>query len=162
MDKAVWTIPAVAMKKDREHIVPLSRQALAILRAMKQINGVGPYVFGLGKPVSPQTCKRVAQRVGWHDRHVAHGFRVMASTILHGQTEHGFRPQDGGKALPYYRAIEAQLAHRNSLAALSGVDARVSRAYDRNELLPIYVELMQWWADRLDIMASGLRLVAAS
>jgi hypothetical protein len=82
----------------------------------------------------------------------------MASTILHGETEHAFRPHD----LTAYRAIEEQLAHRNSLAERAGVDARVARAYDRNEPSPVRIELMQWWADRLDLMASGLRLVAAS
>jgi hypothetical protein len=83
LDRALWTIPAEAMKMDREHVVPLSRQALAILRAMKQI-GVRPYVFGVGKPLSRQTFTLLSERIGWADRHTAHGFRAMASTILHG------------------------------------------------------------------------------
>jgi integrase len=158
MEAASWTIPAIAMKKDREHIVPLSRQALAILRTMRAINGDGEYVFGGHRAPSSQTFRLLAERIGWHDRHVAHGFRAMASTILHGDGEHGFRPGD----LNAYRAIEEQLAHANSLAELSGVARKSAGPYDRNDMMPLRVELMGWWADRLDLMRTGLRVVEAA
>jgi integrase len=164
MDKALWTIPAAKMKKDRKHLVPLSRQALAILRAMQPSTCCGPYVFtGTGKPLSRQTFRALSQRIGWAGRHTAQGFRSTASTILHNSaSEHGFRPPDAGLALDYYRAIEEQLAHRNSLAKISGVAAHSSRPYDRNDMMAIRTELMQFWADRLDMMASDLRLVGAA
>jgi integrase len=162
MDRALWTIPAAKMKKNREHVVPLSRQALAVLRAILPITGSGRYVFTGHGGLAVNTWARLTGRIGWGRRHTAHGFRAMASTILHGPTEHGFRPADGGMALTYYRAIEEQLAHRNSLAEVSGISAASARPYDRNTSMAIRVELMQWWADRLDIMRAGLRLVAAA
>jgi hypothetical protein len=82
----------------------------------------------------------------------------MASTILHGETVHAFRPHD----LMAYRAIEEQLAHKGAMEEISGVSAKSAGPYDRNKLPAIRVELMQHWADRLDIMASGLRLVEAA
>jgi integrase len=159
MDQALWTIPAEAMKKDRDHVVPLTRQAMAILRAMFPITGSLRYVFSTtGNPLSRQTFTLLAQRIGWADRHVAHGFRAMASTILHGESEHAFRPGD----LNAYRAIEEQLAHANSLAELSGISARSSGPYDRNKMMAIRTELMVWWADRLDMMRTQLRVVEAA
>lgn len=162
MDKALWTIPAAKMKKNREHLVPLSRQALAILRRMHAITGGQRYVFAGYHALAVNTWPRLAERIGWHGRQTAHGFRAMASTILHGPTGHGFRPRDGGMALTYYRAIEEQLAHRNSLAEVSGISAASARPYDRNTSMAIRVELMQWWADQIDIMSAGLRLVGAA
>jgi integrase len=158
MDRAMWTIPAAFMKKDRPHIVPLSRQALAILRTMRAAGGVGPYVFGGIKPASNRMFKLLAERIGWHNRMTAHGFRAMASTILHGDGEHGFRPGD----LNAYRAIEEQLAHRNGLASVSGIARKSSGPYDRNDMMALRIELMAWWADRLDLMAAGLRVAEAA
>jgi hypothetical protein len=84
----------------------------------------------------------------------------MASTILHGEGEHGFRPGD----LCAYRAVEEALAHANSMAKVSGVNARSAAPYDRNDMIvgPARIELMQWWADRLDLMRAGLRVVEAA
>jgi hypothetical protein len=67
---------------------------------------------------------------------------------------HAFRPHD----LTAYRAIEEQLAHRNSLAEVSGISAKSSGPYDRNKMPAMRAELMQWWADRVDVMRDGARL----
>ena len=152
MDKALWTIPAAKMKENREHVVPLSRQALAILRRMLVITGGQRYVFGGFVVLPVNSWPRLAERIGWHGRHTSHGFRTCASTLLHGDSEHGFRPVDARDAIKYDRSIEVQLAHGNP--------DKIAAIYNRNDMMRIRTELMQWWADRLDAMASGLRLAA--
>jgi integrase len=156
-DKALWTISGSKMKMDRPHTVSLSRQALTILRAMQPITGGQQYVFssygGLA-PLGHVAFFRVIRRVGWGDRHSAHGFRSTASTLLRGDTEHAFRPADIRDAERCKEAIELQLAHGNP--------DKIEAAYNRNDMMRIRAELMRWWADRIDLMRDGerLRLIA--
>ena len=135
--KAVWRIPADKMKMDSPHIVPLSSQALQILKEIRQFNGSYRYVFvspvSKIKPLSENTLNMGLKRLGFGDRMVSHGFRHTASTILHENISmHGFHSE----------IIERQLAH----AERNGVKA----AYNHAEYLKERTELMQWWAGFLD------------
>lgn len=127
-----WRIPAERMKMRRDHVVPLARQVVALLRdAQAQTGGAGLVLPGLkGKPIGENTLNRALRSLGY-DQHtmVAHGFRSVASTRLN---ELGERPD----------LIEAQLAH---------VEKSASRAaYQRSEFLPERRAMMQRWADECD------------
>jgi len=144
LDEARWTIPAERMKMKTPHIVPLSRQAVEVLRALKQITGNGPFVFAGArdkkKPISNNTILYALYRLGYRDRMTGHGFRGLASTILN---EHEFDEAH----------IELQLAHtkRNKVAA----------AYNHAKYLKQRTEMMQWWADYLDAqLAKGRKALA--
>jgi integrase len=145
LDEARWTIPAERMKMKTPHIVPLSRQAVEVLRALKQITGNGPFVFAGArdkkKPISNNTILYALYRLGYRDRMTGHGFRGLASTILN---EHEFDEAH----------IELQLAHtkRNKVAA----------AYNHAKYLKQRTEMMQWWADYLDAqLAKGRKALAS-
>jgi len=127
------------MKMKAVHIVPLSVQALEIIKELKAQAGISKYVFfGLrtaGRPMSENTVNAALRRLGYEkDEMTGHGFRSMASTILH---EQGWP----------HEAIERQLAHaeRN----------KVSAAYNYAEHLPKRREMMQAWADYLDSLKVG-------
>jgi len=136
-DKAEWRIPAERMKMKETHIVPLSRQTVAVLREIQKHSGEFQYVFpNLHNPakfMSENTMLYALYRMGYHSHTTAHGFRSTASTILN---EHGYRPD----------VIERQLAHteRNAVRA----------AYNHAEYLPDRRKMMQWWADYLDKIAA--------
>ncbi|MGH7930773.1 MAG: tyrosine-type recombinase/integrase, partial [Candidatus Binatia bacterium] len=136
-DKAEWRIPAERMKVRQTHIVPLSRQAAAILQELRDLTGQGRYVFpNQNKPtaiMSENTVLYALYRMGYHSRATGHGFRSTASTVLH---EQGYRSD----------VIERQLAHveRNQVKA----------AYNHAQYLPERRKMMQWWADYLDRMAA--------
>jgi integrase len=137
-EAAEWRVPAARMKMKVEHIVPLSRQALAILEALRPITGHSRYLFpNVAKPatcMSENTMLYALYRMGYHSRATGHGFRTTASTILN---EQGF-PAD---------AIERQLAH--------GEKNKVRAAYNKAEYLPTRRKMMQAWADYLDGIAAG-------
>lgn len=131
-DKAEWRIPAERMKMRDPHIVPLSTQAIAVLRELQTLNSHWPNVFpGRSKPtsfMSQNTIIFAIYRMGYHSRLTGHGIRGTASTILN---ENGFMPD----------VIERQLAH----AERNGVRA----AYNHAQYLPERRKMMQWWADYL-------------
>jgi integrase len=138
MDKAVWVIPAARMKMKTEHRVPLSRQAIAVIEALRPITGERRWLLPslhlpTQRPMSENTLNGALRRLGYGpDEIVIHGFRGMASTCLN---ELGFAPD----------VIERQLAHQDRNA--------VRRSYNRAEHWPERVAMMQAWADYLD----GLR-----
>jgi len=138
-DKAEWRIPAERMKMRRSHIVPLSNQALAILKELKLMNGQWNYVFphpfrpGL-KCMSENGILQVIYRLGYKGKVTGHGFRHTASTILN---ENGFNSD----------WIERQLAH------VSG--NKIRAIYNHAEYLPDRRRMMQWWADYLDSVLLG-------
>jgi len=143
LNAAQWSIPANKMKMDAPHLVPLATQAIAILKDLKPLTGSGQYVFpGLHnrrRPMSENTVNLALRRLGYTgDEMVAHGFRSMASTLLN---EQGWPPD----------VIERQLAHaeRNE----------VRRAYNRAKYLPERRNMMQAWADYLDNLRAGARVV---
>ena len=145
LQEARWIIPAERMKMDTPHIVPLARQAVEVLRALKLLSGNGQLVFpganDKKKPISNNTLLYALYRLGYRGRMTGHGFRGLASTILH---ENGFEEAH----------IELQLAHmkRNKVAA----------AYNHAKYLKQRATMMQWWADYLDSqLAKGRKAVAA-
>ncbi|UJL36315.1 integrase domain-containing protein [Pantoea agglomerans] len=124
----LWTIPAVRMKAKREHIVPLSPQALDILELMKPISAHREHIFPSRndpkQPMNSQTANAALKRIGYGGKLVAHGLRSIASTALN---EAGFNSD----------VIEAALAHSDK--------NEVRRAYNRSTYLQQRHELMNWW-----------------
>jgi len=141
LDKAEWRIPAERMKMRRGHIVPLSKQALALLKELKLLNGRWQYLFPQEhKPVksmSENTVLYALYRMGYKNRTTGHGFRHTASTILN---EHGFNKDH----------IERQLAHVD--------ENKIRGSYNMAEYLPQRRKMMQWWADYLDASAKNKRV----
>lgn len=133
LDEAKWVIPPDRMKMDTPHIVPLSHQAVGVLRALKLLTGHGKYVLpgaiDKKKPMSNNTILYALYRLGYRGRMTGHGFRGLASTILH---ENGFEEAH----------IELQLAHMKR--------DKVAAAYNHAKYLKQRIEMMQWWADYLD------------
>jgi integrase len=133
LDNARWDIPAERMKMDAPHIVPLSRQGLEVLRALNLLTGNGRLVFpganDKQKPMSNNTILFALYRLGYKGRMTGHGFRGLASTVLH---EGGFEGEH----------IELQLAHQKR--------DKVAAAYNHAKYLKQRKAMMQWWADYLD------------
>nr|WP_057929031.1 integrase arm-type DNA-binding domain-containing protein [Burkholderia ambifaria] len=134
---AEWRIPPDRMKMRDPHIVPLSRQSLAVLIQLRQINGDRPHVFYSvhGRaPISNNTMLFALYRMGYKSRMTGHGFRGLAATVL--------------RELGYGRhVVDRQLAHaeRNQVTA----------AYVHAEYLPERRRMMQHWADHLDKLKGG-------
>jgi len=124
----LWTIPAERMKAKREHVVPLSSQALQILEIMKPISAHRDYVFpsrnNPKQPMNSQTANAALKRIGYSGKLVAHGLRSIASTVLN---EEGFNAD----------VIEAALAHSDK--------NEVRKAYNRSTYIEKRKELMSWW-----------------
>jgi integrase len=151
-NSSVWTIPADKMKMRRDHQVPLSRQALEVLAAVKSINGNRRFAFSTyeDKPLSGNTFNMALRSMGYdtQNEHCSHGFRTTASTLLNEE-----RGADG-KPVWHPDVIELQLAH---------VDVNNSRAvYNRAQYWPDRVRLMQHWADRLELLRDGAHVVTLS
>jgi integrase len=135
----MWRIPAERTKMKREHIVPLSSQAVAVLRELQSLPGSETTSFLFPSPsregyMSNNTMLYALYRMGYHGRATVHGFRAMASTALN---EMGFRPD----------VIERQLAHQEQNA--------VRAAYNRAEYLGERRAMMKHWADHLDTLVDG-------
>jgi integrase len=136
-----WEIPAERMKMKAAHMVPLSRQAVAILAQLRAIGGGSRYVLpgrNADKPISNNTLLFALYRLGYKGKMTGHGFRAVASSALN---EAGYRPD----------VIERQLAHKEP--------NKVRSAYNRAEYLPERRKMMQQWADMLDSYAGGGNLV---
>jgi integrase len=143
LEAAEWRISAARMKMGEQHIVPLSRQALAILRELQPLTGHARYLFPSlrtrERPISENTLNAALRRLGYSkDEMTAHGFRAMASTLLN---EQGFPPD----------VIELQLAHaeRNKVRA----------AYNRAQRLEERRRMIQAWADYLDGLRTGSKVI---
>jgi integrase len=145
LETGEWRIPGSRMKMKVEHLVPLSRQAVAILRAVQPVSGHGQYVFPsirTGERCMSENTVNAALRGMGYAKEVmtAHGFRAMARTIM--DEVLGERPD----------LIEHQLAHT--------VKDPNGRAYNRTAHLPARREMMQRWADYLDELAQGAKVVS--
>ena len=147
LDAAEWRIPASKMKMKNAHIVPLSKQAVAILRDLLPLTGGGVagkpdaprYLFPGARsrlrPMSNNTVNAALRRIGYTgDQMTAHGFRATARTLL---AELGWMPD----------AIERQLAHKAS--------GPLGAAYDRAQFLDERRRMMQAWGDYLDGLRKG-------
>jgi integrase len=144
LDAAEWRIPGEKMKMREEHVVPLATQAVAILRELHPLTGAGRYLFpgarAPTRPMSENTINAALRRLGYDsDTMCGHGFRALASTRLN---EMGWAPD----------VIERQLAHaeRNKVRA----------AYNRASYLGERRKMMQAWADYLDGLRVGGKVVA--
>lgn len=139
---AFWRIPAERMKMRREHLVPLSQQASAVLLKLRSHPGNSSFIFpspGREGYMSNNTMLYALYRLGYHGRATTHGFRSLASTILN---EHNFNRD----------WIERQLAHVEQ--------NEVRRAYNAAEWLSDRRRMMQWWADYIDTLSSEVAKVA--
>ena len=138
-----WRIPAAKMKMKVQHLVPLSKQSLAILEELRPLTGDDKYLFPgrvSARPMSENTINAALRYLGYDTRQqqTAHGFRSMASTLLN---EQGWNRD----------AIERQLAH----AERDGVRA----AYNFAEYLPERRKMMQAWANYLDQLREGAQII---
>jgi len=127
-DMKLWVIPAERMKAKREHVVPLSKQALEILEVMRPLSGSRQHVFPSRndpkQPMNSQTANAALKRMGYGGKLVAHGLRSIASTALN---EASFNPD----------VIESALAHSDK--------NEVRRAYNRSTYLEQRKDMMSWW-----------------
>lgn len=151
-EAALWTIPAEKMKRTvhgkvngRPHLVPLAAQALAVLAELRPLTGHGRYVFPsllTGEEcMSENTIRAALRRMGYaNDEMTVHGFRAMARTLI-AENLHDI-PAD---------AVEAQLAH--------GKTGPLGMAYDRAQYMAQRRELMQAWADYLDRLRDGAKVI---
>lgn len=144
LEQSLWSIPASKMKMKHAHLVPLSKQAAAILTALKGLTGRGLYVFPslrLGnRPMSYNTLGAALQALGYTlDVQSPHGFRALARTLL--DEVLNIRPD----------IIEHQLAHT--------VRDPLGQAYNRTSHLPERRAMMQTWADYLDGLKQGAKVL---
>lgn len=138
-----WRIPAEKMKMKRAHIVPLSRQSIKVFEEVEMITSHGKYVFpserSAARPMSNNTVNAALRRMGYaKEEMTGHGFRSMASTNLN---EMGYHPDH----------IEKQLAHVET--------NKVRAAYNHAEYMPERKKMMQAWADYLDGLKKGNKII---
>jgi len=144
LDECLWAIPAEKMKMKRDHLVPLSRQAVEILRELERFTGDGKYVFPSirtkKRPMSENTINVALRRLGYSKKEMTgHGFRTMASTRLH---EMGWKTE----------VIEVQLAHADR--------NKIRGVYNRAEYLEDRKRMMQAWSDYLDGLKNEEKVIA--
>lgn len=149
LDAGVWTIPPARMKNVLErkahgdaHTVPLSKQAVAVLKDLHPLTGHGPKVFpgerGEGRSISENTARQALRSMGYLD-HVPHGFRASARTLIR-------------ESLKWDKeVIERQLSH--------GSDEALGGAYDRTQFLAERAKMMQEWSDYLDKLRKGADVI---
>jgi integrase len=145
LERAIWAIPASRMKMRRAHHVPLPRQAIALLIALRTIapgNLLFPSVRSQSRPISDGTLNAALRRLGYaKDEISGHGFRATASSLLN----------ESGRWHP--DAIERQLAH---------IERNVVRAaYARGEHWDERKLMMQWWADHVDQLRTSSKQTTA-
>lgn len=147
-EQRIWTIPAERTKMRREHRIPLSRQALDVFQDLKGRTGFRPDALcfpgqrGANRPISENTICVALRSMGFGQEEMsAHGFRALASTLLHERSEFSTD------------AIERSLAHQDTNA--------IRRAYARGQHWEERVKLVQWWADYLDELAGKPAIRAA-
>jgi len=144
LENAEWNIPAPKMKMKEPHLVPLSKQAIEILKELKELTGASRYVFPSGRtfdrPMSDNALVAALRRMGFEKSEMtAHGFRAMARTILDEVLQ--VRPD----------FIEHQLAH--------AVRDPNGRAYNRTSHLAERKKMMQTWSDYLDRLKIGAKII---
>ena len=140
-EEPIWRIPEEKMKMGREHVVPLSSQALVVLKEVRRFTQGDKYVFhqlnNPNKPMSENTMLYAMYRMGYHSRATVHGLRATMSTLLN---EKGHNPD----------VIEHLLSHQES--------NKVRAAYNRAEYLSERRITLQWLADHLDSLYTKAQL----
>lgn len=142
LDTATWTIPKERMKARRPHIVPLPRQAVAILRQIHEITGRYSLVFAGAnpeRPMSENTINKALRLAGYEGRQTGHGFRHLLSTELNGR---GYNKD----------WIERQLAHGDS--------DEIRGTYNHAAYVEQRREMMQSWANEIDALCAGANVVS--
>ena len=143
LEAATWTIPKERMKARRPHVVPLPRQALAILRTLEEISGSYALLFPgqqkADRPMSDNTINKALRLMGYEGRQTGHGFRHLLSTELNGR---GYNKD----------WIERQLAH--------GDNDEIRATYNHAAYLEQRREMMQAWADSIDALCAGANVVS--
>ncbi|HVR57287.1 MAG TPA: integrase arm-type DNA-binding domain-containing protein [Pseudolabrys sp.] len=141
-DAERWTVPAAKMKTGWDHVVPLSRQALAILQSVQKLTGHRRYAFSCSRdaPLSNNTLNKRLRLLGIDTKtdHCAHGFRTTFSTLSHHEEIKDAKAWDGD-------VVELQLAHLDN--------STVEGLYKKHGPLALIgsrTKLMQHWADRID------------
>jgi len=138
LNNRLWVIPAKRMKKKREHIVPLTEQAIRLLELIQPISGHREFVFpGDRDPkrhANESTANLALKRMGFHKKLVAHGLRSLASTTLNEQGHNA-------------EIIERALAHTDRNA--------VRGAYNRSDYLTRRRVLMSWWSEHIEQSSNG-------
>jgi integrase len=147
-ETARWTIPKQKMKMKHAHCVPLSRQAVALLRQVQQLTGDRQFVFSCNQdaPISDNTLNKRLRDLGYDtkEQHCAHGFRTTFSTLCNAECDRDDNKMWDGDL------IELQLAHLDQ--------SSVKAVYNRTgplSLIGARAKLMQHWADRIDTMREG-------
>ena len=142
LDAVRWNIPSERMKMRTPHIIPLAKQALEVLETLRTLTGESEWLFpgdrNVKKPMSNNTILKALERMGYKGRMTGHGFRGLASTILH---EQGYN----------HEHIELQLAHAPRNA--------VSAAYNHALYLEPRTKMMQGWADFLEQTQRGVKVL---
>lgn len=132
IENKLWTIPAERMKKRREHQVPLSAQAIAVLEQLRPLSGHSSLVFpgrvNCSQSMNSETVNKALRRMGYTGELVSHGLRALGSTAMN---EAGFQPD----------VIEAVLAHADT--------NQTRAAYNRSTYLKQRVEVMDWWGQQI-------------
>lgn len=132
LENKLWVIPVVRMKKRREHRMPLSSQAVAVLEQLKSLSGYSPFVFPgrvkRGQPMNSETVNKALRRMRYTGELVSHGLRALGSTTLN---EAGFQPD----------VIETVLAHADT--------NQTRAAYNRSTYLTQRIEVMEWWEQQI-------------
>ena len=161
-EKATWVVEAKYMKADTkvkqanreedQHIIPLSHQAISLLRELYFLTGHSPFVFrsphikgNKHAPMSSETVTKALYRMGFKGEMSAHGFRSMASTLLN-----DMRRPDGGRMWDA-DAIERQLSHKDKNS--------IRGAYNRGQYLEERRRMLQHWADYLDQLRTGAQVI---
>jgi integrase len=131
LQKAEWNIPEDRMKMGLSHWVPLTPHVLNLLKELRLITGFTPFLFSSPalknpQPISEASVRKLLHNAGYKNQHTAHGFRALASSVLHEQGN--------------YRAdaIEAQLAHK--VQGVRGVYLRADFKKERRQLMEWYSE----------------------
>lgn len=134
LDEAMWVVPEERMKTRKEHMVPLSRQALAALRQLHDMTGTFKYVFpsqtNPRNHMSNNTIRTALVRMGYGGKMTGHGFRALAMSAI--KEKLGYR----------HEVVDRQLAHVHHNS--------VTRAYDRAQWIDERTVMMQDWADYID------------
>ena len=150
LEIATWTIPSAKMKRSvkakaegESHVIPLPKQAVALLESIKPLTGHGRYVFpgerNHERPMSDNAVRSALYALGFGEEQKPHAFRAVARTLL--VDELGLD----------HLMIEANLAH--------GAKDRLGRSYNRTQYLKQRFEMIQQWADYLDKLATGAEVI---
>ena len=150
LETATWTIPSAKMKRSvkakaegESHVIPLPKQAVALLESIKPLTGHGRYVFpgerNHERPMSDNAVRSALYALGFGEEQKPHAFRAVARTLL--VDELGLD----------HLMIEANLAH--------GARDRLGRSYNRTQYLGQRFEMIQKWADYLDKLAAGAEVI---